>query len=279
MRCHAAVLACYYASVITRSASRFEILPAIDLRGGRVVRLEQGAFDRETVFGDDPGALTLRFRGAGARWVHVVDLDGARTGERRVDGALQAILAASTEGDDLPMRVQAAGGLRDADGVASALSLGVARVVIGTAALEDPGLVKELVERHGTVRIAVALDVRDGLAVGHGWVPGTAGTPVADAIARLGDAGVSTFVVTAIDRDGLLGGPDLALLDRVVTSTSAAVIASGGIATVEHLAAVRETGCGGAIIGRALYVGAIDLATAVETFSSTGRPAGPSIAH
>ena len=244
-----------------------------------MVRLEQGAFDRETVFDDDPGAVARRFRGAGARWVHVVDLDGARTGERHEDGALEAILAASTEGDGAPMGVQAAGGLRDAGSVASALSLGVARVVLGTVALEHPGLVEELVGRHGTERIAVALDVRDGRAVGHGWVPGTAGTPVLDALARLGDAGVSTFVVTAIDRDGLLGGPDLALLERVVTATSATVIASGGIATLEHLNAVRETGCGGAIVGRALYVGAIDLATAVETFSSTGRPAGPSNAR
>jgi phosphoribosylformimino-5-aminoimidazole carboxamide ribotide isomerase len=265
--------------VVTQSASRFEILPAIDVRGGRVVRLEQGAFDRETVFDDDPGTVARRFRRARGRWVHVVDLDGARTGERRVDGALQAVLAASIEGDDPPMRVQAAGGLRDTESVASALSLGVARVVLGTVALEYPRLVEELVERHGTERIAVALDVRDGLAVGHGWVPGTPGTPVDDAVARLGDAGVSTFAVTAIDRDGLLGGPDLALLDRVVRATSATVIASGGISTLEDLAAVHDTGCGGAIVGRALYVGAIDLATAVETFSSTSRPAGPSIAR
>jgi phosphoribosylformimino-5-aminoimidazole carboxamide ribotide isomerase len=265
--------------VVTRSASRFEILPAIDVRGGRVVRLEQGAFDRETIFDEDAAAVAGRFRDAGARWVHVVDLDGARTGKRGLRGTLPAIVAAARQGDDAPMSVQLAGGLRDAETVASVLSAGVARVVLGTVALEDPRRVEDLVARHGTERIAVALDVRDGLAVGHGWVPGTPGTPVDDAVARLGDAGVSTFVVTAIDRDGLLGGPDLALLDGAVRATTATVIASGGIASLEDLQAVRATGCGGAIIGRALYVGAIDLATAVETFSSTGRPAGPAIAR
>jgi phosphoribosylformimino-5-aminoimidazole carboxamide ribotide isomerase len=265
--------------VVTRSPSRFEILPAIDVREGRVVRLEQGAFDRETVFDDDPGAVARRFRRAGARWVHVVDLDGARTGERGLDDGLQAILTAAGEGHDTAMNVQVAGGLRDAESVASVLSLSVARVVLGTAALEDGGLVDEVVERHGPERIAVALDVRDGVAVGHGWVPGRGGTPVLEALSRLGAAGVSTFVVTAIDRDGLLGGPDLALLELVMNATTARVIASGGIATLDHLAAVREIGCGGAIVGRALYVGAIDLTTAIERFSSTGRPAGPSIAR
>jgi phosphoribosylformimino-5-aminoimidazole carboxamide ribotide isomerase len=260
-------------------ASRFEILPAIDVRGGRVVRLEQGSFDRETVFGADPGAVAGRFRRAGARWVHVVDLDGARTGERRLDGALEAILAASTDGDETPISVQVAGGFRDAASVASVLSGGVARVVLGTAALEHPELVGELVERHGTERIAVALDVRDGLAVGHGWISGAGGTPVLDVLNRLDGVGASTFVVTAIDRDGLLGGPDLALLEQVVSATTATVIASGGIATIDDLEAVRDAGCGGAIVGRALYVGAIDLATAIATFSSTGRPAGPSIAR
>jgi phosphoribosylformimino-5-aminoimidazole carboxamide ribonucleotide (ProFAR) isomerase len=128
--------------------------------------------------------------------------------------------------------------------------------------------VGELIARHGPDRIAVALDVRDGLAVGHGWVPGTPGTPVLEALERLEEVGVSTFVVTAIDRDGLLGGPDLDLLRRVVDATTAGVIASGGIARPDDLLAVRDLGCGGAIVGRALYDGTLDLAGALAAVNS-----------
>ena len=251
-----------------RWESRFEILPAIDVRGGRVVRLEQGSFDRERVYGDDPSAVARAFRAAGARWLHLVDLDGARTGERGIDRVLEGVLATSTDGAGPPTQVQVAGGLRDAGTVASVLGRGASRVVVGTAALDDPTFVGELVDRYGADRIAVAVDVRDGLAVGHGWVPGSPGTPVLDALGRLGSVGVSTFIVTAIDRDGLLGGPDLDLLRRVVSATTAAVIASGGIAGPADLVAVRDLGCRGAIVGRALYDGTIDLGAALAAVSS-----------
>ena len=135
--------------------------------------------------------------------------------------------------------------------------------MLGTVALRDPGLVESAIERHGPERIAVALDVRDNLAVGDGWVPGAAGVPLPEILARLTDLGVATFAVTAIARDGLLEGPDLAMLEACVGASGSAVIASAGIRSISDLEAVREIGCRGAIVGRALYDGSLDLAAAV----------------
>jgi phosphoribosylformimino-5-aminoimidazole carboxamide ribotide isomerase len=242
----------------------FQVLPAIDLRRGRVVRLEQGSFERETVFGDDPAAIARQFRGAGARWLHVVDLDGAKSGRRAQDAAIANVLAAASGGEADPVRVQVAGGLRDRDSVRAALAAGASRVVLGTAALGDRGLLAELVELHGPGRIAVALDVRDGIAVGQGWIEGAAGTPAIEALTGLRAAGVETFVVTAIARDGLLGGPDVDLLRTTLeASDGGRVIASGGIASIDDLLAVRALGCAGAIVGRALYDGRIRLEDAL----------------
>ena len=164
-------------------------------------------------------------------------------------------------------KLQVAGGLRNDEAVADALSSGAARVVVGTAALEQPEFAGRLVERHGADRIAVALDIRDGLAIGRGWVPGTPGTPVLDALDRLDRAGVRTFVVTAIARDGLLDGPDLELLGRAIAATSGQVIASGGVSSIADLEACRDHGAIGAIVGRAIYTGAIDLPAAIERLS------------
>lgn len=230
-------------------ATRFEILAAIDLRGGRVVRLRQGDFDRETAYEAEPSVVAERFADAGARWLHVVDLDGARSGVPTHAGAIAAIVAAVGE----RTRVEVAGGLRDEASVAALLESGVGRAVVGTAALQDSAFAGRLVVTHGTERIAVAIDVRDGLAVGHGWSPSTAGIDAAEAIRRLADVGVVTFEVTAIERDGLLEGPNLELYERLVRLGRGAIIASGGIATLGDLEAVRELGATGAIIGRALY--------------------------
>jgi phosphoribosylformimino-5-aminoimidazole carboxamide ribotide isomerase len=248
-------------------ASRFELLPAIDVLGGHVVRLEQGAFDRERTYGDDPAAIAAEFAGEGARWIHLVDLDGARSGARTDEETLQAVIrAARATGHG--MRIQAAGGIRDEAVAQRVLSVGAARVVLGTSALRDPALAVTLIDRHGPAAIAVALDVRDGQALGDGWVDGAGGPAVDDAIERLAEAGVTTFVVTAIARDGLLGGPDLDLLGRVLASTRAAVIASGGIATIADLVAVRDLGCSGAIVGRALYDGRFTLPEALAAVAT-----------
>jgi phosphoribosylformimino-5-aminoimidazole carboxamide ribotide isomerase len=246
----------------------FELLPAIDLRGGRVVRLEQGSFDRETVFADDPTAVATEFRRAGAGWLHVVDLDGARTGRRVHDDVIREIVEAVSNGA-APVSVEVAGGLRDRASVDAAFAAGARRVVLGTAALNDAGLVADLAARHGSDRIAVALDVRDEHAVGDGWVPGAAGVPVPDVLDRLREAGVGTFVVTSIARDGLLGGPDLALLATTIAAADGGrIIASGGIATIDDVRAVRALGCAGAIVGRALYDGRISLADAIVATST-----------
>jgi phosphoribosylformimino-5-aminoimidazole carboxamide ribotide isomerase len=243
--------------------TRFDLLPAIDLRGGRVVRLSQGDFARETVYGDDPEAVAERFAQAGARWLHVVDLDGARDGERRQTDAVARIVA--KVGDSA--RCEVAGGLRDEAAVEAVLVAGAARAVVGTAALKDPDLVAKLVARFGADRIAIALDVRGGLAVGHGWVPGAGGGVAAgDTLAMLADRGARTFEVTAIDRDGLLGGPDLELLGRMVTLGRGDVIASAGISSLDDLETTRAIGCSGAIVGRAIYEGRLDLAEAASRY-------------
>ena len=235
--------------------SDFEILVAIDLRGGRVVRLEQGDFERETAFSDDPVRVASDFVDRGARWLHVVDLDGARSGRPAHGEAIARIVRAVAE----RAQVEVAGGLRDDVAVSRVLRSGAARAVVATAALADPAFAGGLIETYGAERIVVALDVRGGVAVGAGWHDGAPGLPAEDALAVLADRGVSTFEVTAIDRDGLLGGPDLGLLRRLVDAGRGAVIASGGIASIDDVAATRALGCRGAIIGRALYDGTLEL--------------------
>jgi phosphoribosylformimino-5-aminoimidazole carboxamide ribotide isomerase len=242
----------------TSRPDSFNLLPAIDLRHGRVVRLVRGDFARETVYGEDPVAIAATFVEQGARWLHVVDLDGALDPAGRQLDLVAAIVAGV--GDRA--FVEVAGGLRDVEAVRDVLGAGAARAVIGTAALADPGLAGRLVLGCGPGRIAVALDVRDGLAVGHGWKAGAPGLAVEDALDRLADEGVTTFEVTAIERDGTLAGPDMALLARLVARGRGAIIASAGISTVEDLQAVRDLGCTGAIIGRALYEGTLTLASA-----------------
>lgn len=244
-------------------ASGFLVLPAIDLRGGRVVRLRQGDYQRETVYSDDPVAVARAFAIAGARMLHVVDLDAAKTGERVNAGAVEAIVAAA----GVSVGVEVAGGIRDEATAATVLTQGAARVVIGTAALADPSFARRLVEAHDVDRVVAAIDVRDGRAVGHGWTRGADGHSAPEVIADLADAGVTTFEVTAIGRDGLLEGPDLALYADMVALAPGAIIASGGIATIDHVLAVRDVGCVGAILGRALYEGRIELEQVLRAVS------------
>ena len=233
----------------------FELLPAIDLRAGRVVRLTQGDFDRETAYDTDPPAVARRFADAGATWIHVVDLDGAVAGEP-VQLQLASEIVAETYGR---ARVEVGGGLRTPEAVAGALGTGAARAVIGTKALQDPGFAVGLVARYGRHRIAVSIDVRDGQAVGDGWKEGQRGVPAGDAIAALASAGIETFEVTAIERDGLLGGPDLELLRRLVGLGHGRIVASGGVSSIADVIAVQAAGCAGAIVGRAIYEGRVDL--------------------
>jgi phosphoribosylformimino-5-aminoimidazole carboxamide ribotide isomerase len=252
----------------------FDLYPAIDVRGGRVVRLQQGDFAREQVYGDDVIQVAQVFRASGARWIHVVDLDAARSGHRALStDLLRGLVATVQEGDGPRTRVQTGGGLRDLDQVAKVLAAGVERAVLGTAAIQDSGFAVAALERFGPDRIAVAVDIRDDQAVGEGWVTGAAVVPVPRLLADLEAAGVGSVIVTAIDRDGLLDGPDLALLESLVAATRTPVIASGGISSLGDLDAIRAIGCAGAIVGRALYEGTIDLAEALDHVSR-GLPAG-----
>lgn len=246
--------------VIQHPTSRFDILPAIDLRGGRVVRLEQGDFERETSYSDDPQVVARSFADAGAHWLHVVDLDGARSGEQAQAGLIKALVDAVRG----RVAVEVAGGLRTEESVAAVLAAGAVRAVVGTAALQDPAVAGRLVATHGPDRIAVALDVRDGRAVGEGWRAGAGGIAAEHALVALADLGVTTFEATAIDRDGMLVGLDRELLRRLVGLGRGAVIASGGVASLEDIEAARTIGCAGAIVGRALYEGRLDLGRAIQ---------------
>jgi phosphoribosylformimino-5-aminoimidazole carboxamide ribotide isomerase len=236
-----------------------ELIPAIDLLGGQVVRLRQGRFEDVTVFSDDPPAVASRWAGEGATRLHLVDLDGARSGSPTAWPVVDAVVAA------VSVPVQLAGGIRTDADVERALASGVDRVVLGTVLLRDAATAPRLVRRFGPERIVAALDVRDGQAVGQGWVAGAVGEPAEALARRLRQAGIATFAVTAIARDGVLGGPDIPLLARMAREVGAAsLIASGGVSTVDDVRALARAGFGGAILGRALYEDRLDLREAIE---------------
>jgi len=239
----------------------FDLYPAIDIRGGRCVRLYQGDHRRETVYGEDPVAQARAFAAAGARWIHVVDLDAARTGE----AANRAVVAAVAAAVDVP--VQAGGGVRDDAAADALLSAGVRRVVVGTAALEDPAWVARLAARHPG-RVAVGLDARGRDVAVRGWVEGS-GHDLVEIAQRFDGSGVAALVVTEIGRDGTLAGPDLDQLGAVLGATGLDVVASGGVGSLDDLRALAGLEVGGrrlagAIVGRALYEGAVRLPEALE---------------
>lgn len=237
----------------------FEVIPAVDIRAGRCVRLYQGDYGRETVFSDDPVAMAQRWIELGAPRLHVVDLDAARDGGPGNRETIARIVV------EARVPVQVGGGVRSASEVAWWLDqAGADRVVIGTLAFRQPDAVAPLTLRYGD-RIAVALDVRDGNVQVRGWTE-SAGLPVEQAVRTLAGAGVRRFIYTDIARDGTLSGPDIEGLGRLLRSAPAGVrfIASGGIASVEHILALARLDIDGAIVGRALYDGRVDLRAAVE---------------
>lgn len=235
-----------------------DLFPAIDLRGGRCVRLHQGDYGQETVYGDDPVAQAVAFANAGAGWIHVVDLDAARTGVPQNRDVVAAIA------DAVEVPVQTGGGIRSVEAASVLFEAGVERVVIGTAALRDPDLVRTLARDH---RVAVGLDAKSGEVATDGWLVGS-GRTVLDVARSFADAGVDAFVVTDISRDGTLEGPDIVGLTEVLGATSVDVIASGGVGTpddLRDLAAVEIDGrrLAGVIAGKAIYEGHVDVAQAV----------------
>ena len=236
-----------------------ELIPAIDLLGGRVVRLSKGVYDAVTVYGDDPVAVARGFEQAGAARIHIVDLDAAREGR-----AMQAeVIASIVDAVDVPCQV--AGGIRDADAVAAGLQAGADRLVLGSALISSSLLARTLTERYGPDRIVAALDVRDGQALGDGWVEGARGADVIELAQTLAEKGLRWFAVTAIARDGQMSGPDYQLLEAVhAAAPGAAIIASGGVSSLADIRELAARGFEAAITGKALYEGAFTLAEGLE---------------
>jgi len=231
------------------------ILPAIDLRGGRCVRRRQGDYSRETVFEEDPVAVARRFEDAGAVWLHMVDLDGAREGEPRNLDKVAAVVEA------VGMRVELGGGIRTDEAVERVLGLGLARVVVGTRAVREPKWLADIANRFPG-QVGWGLDTREARVAVAGWGTLTHLT-VVEMLEDARDVPLAAIIYTDIERDGMMAGPNVAATTLVVSASPFPVIASGGVTTVEDVAEIKETGAHGAIIGRALYEGTIDLKEAI----------------
>ena len=242
-----------------------EVIPAIDLKGGRCVRLYQGDFQREEVFSQDPVAVALGWQEQGAPRLHIVDLDGAALGRPMNLEAIKRIAGAV----DVPLQV--GGGVRDLDVAGDLLGSGVQRVVLGTSAVEAPDFVSRALESFGPEAVVVSVDARDGRVALWGWKE-QAEVPALEHLARMGRTGVRRFVYTDISRDGTLTEPNFSAVAEVVAHTGLPILAAGGIATVEHLVRLAALGVEGAIIGRALYTGAISLPSALEAVAKAPHP-------
>jgi len=232
------------------------IYPAIDLKGGRCVRLAQGRADQETVYSEDPAEVAAGFKAAGSDWVHVVDLDGAFTGQPQNMPAIRSIAS-------IGLRVELGGGLRSRESVERALATGVSRVVIGTRAAESEEFVAELVREFGD-RIAVGIDAKDGRVAVKGWVD-TTGTSALALAARMAGLGVATLIHTDISTDGMLAGPNFSAQEALLSAVTCRVIASGGVGRREDVGrfaalALRHANLDGVIVGKALYEKRVDLA-------------------
>jgi phosphoribosylformimino-5-aminoimidazole carboxamide ribotide isomerase len=233
-----------------------EVIPSIDLRAGRCVRLYQGDYQRETVYSEDPVSVALRWEQEGAPRLHLVDLDGAVQGK---PANLETIVRIIQR---LAIPVQVGGGIRDEATAESLLAAGADRVVIGTAAVQEPSLVEGLCRKHGSGSVVVAVDARDGRVAIKGW---TEGSPLSalELATRMAGLGVRRLLYTDISRDGTMTEPNFAANEELVRDTGMAVLASGGVTALEHIRRLAGTGVEGAILGRALYVDAISLPEAL----------------
>ena len=237
-----------------------EVIPAVDIRGGRCVRLYQGDYSRETVFSEDPVAMARRWEGLGAPRLQVVDLDGARAGRPVNDRVIEELLSA------IEIPVQVAGGIRQLDVIARYLEKGADRVILGTAAVHDQPLVSRACATFREA-VVVAVDARRGRIATAGWREASGETP--EGLMRsLAELGVPRFIFTDISRDGTLRGPNFAAIGRLVRAFRTPLIASGGVTTAEHLRRLSKLGVEGAIVGRALYDGGLELAEALAAVQS-----------
>jgi phosphoribosylformimino-5-aminoimidazole carboxamide ribotide isomerase len=241
------------------------LYPAIDIRGGRCVRLFQGDYNQEMTFDLDPAEAAMKWADAGALWLHIVDLDAARAGE---PVNLEA-LARIRDAVDLP--IQLGGGIRTEAHIAATLDRGIDRVILGTVALKNRPFVAEAAKRWGSA-IAVGLDARNGKLAASGWVEQTEVDAI-DLAREMSAAGVETFIFTDINRDGTFEGPNIDALRQMVAAVDGNVISAGGVGSIEHLDAIQLTGAHGAIIGRALYDGRVDLRAAASRFDNRGGQA------
>ncbi len=237
-----------------------EVIPAIDLLGGKCVRLYQGDFQRETVFSEDPAEVARQWVSSGATRLHVVDLDGARSGAPTNLSVVRQIV----EAVDVP--VQAGGGIRTFDAAAKVTDTGVTRVMLGTVAVEQPQLVRRLCKELGPEAVVVTVDARDGLVAVSGWTSDSK-VPAAEVVRQMKAAGVHSFLYTDIARDGTLTEPNFDAVAEFVREAGGGVIAAGGISTVGHLSRLADLGVAGAVVGTALYTGDIKLADAIETLA------------
>lgn len=228
------------------------IYPAIDIKDGKCVRLTQGRFDDVTVYGDSPAEMAKKWEESGADFIHVVDLDGALDGKWTNGDAIKEICKT------VKAKVQTGGGVRSMDDIKIRLDAGIWRVIIGTAAVKNPGFVKEAVETFGAEHIVVGIDAKDGYVATHGWEKVSSETAVEFA-KKMADFGVKTIVYTDIATDGMLTGPNKAAMTEMASSVSADIIASGGIGSDDDIFSLEDSGVEGVIVGRALYTNRVDL--------------------
>jgi phosphoribosylformimino-5-aminoimidazole carboxamide ribotide isomerase len=243
-----------------------EIIPSIDLKSGLCVRLYQGDYRKETVYSDDPLGVALRWQREGAPRLHLVDLDGAAAGKPVNLDVVLAIVKL------LSIPVQVGGGIRELQSAEKLLDAGVDRAVLGTSAVQDPNLIERLCSEWGGDRVVVAVDARDGHVAIKGWTEGTS-TSAADLVGQMEGMGVKRFLYTDISRDGTLTAPNFEAIRRLAEGTCCPIQASGGISSIEHVVHMAGTGAEGAILGRALYTGAVDLGTAIKAVMSTENAA------
>ncbi|MGD9918623.1 MAG: 1-(5-phosphoribosyl)-5-[(5-phosphoribosylamino)methylideneamino]imidazole-4-carboxamide isomerase [Paenirhodobacter sp.] len=237
------------------------LYPAIDLKDGQCVRLLHGEMEKATVFGDDPAAQAAKFEAAGCEWVHLVDLNGAFAGQPVNAAAVEAILARIT------VPAQLGGGIRDMATIEGWISKGLARVILGTVAVENPALVREAAKEFPG-KVAVGIDARGGRVATKGWAEET-DVMVTDLAKSFEDAGVSAIIYTDIMRDGAMTGPNIAATEALARAVTIPVIASGGVSSLPDLIALRDTGViAGAISGRAIYDGALDLTAALAALKA-----------
>ena len=234
-----------------------EVIPAIDLKDGACVRLYQGDFEQTTVFSTDPAETALRWQRAGAPRIHVVDLDGSRWGVPTNLASIEAIAGA------VSVPLQVGGGVRTAEMAQALLEAGVDRVVLGTAAVENPELVKEICRRWGQERVVVAVDARKGRVAVRGWTEDTS-VNATELVRETAELGPRRFLYTDISRDGTMTAPNFDAVAAMVENTGMAIIASGGVASLDDLRRLAQTGAEAAIVGRALYEGSVNLAEAID---------------